>query len=62
MPSTMLFKDLLDNSKDQDPKLFELWKTVLNTYLADPNRKETEVRKLFEERTSQSVTNDEVQI
>ena len=62
MPFTMLFKDLLDNAKEQDPKLPDLWKLVLNSNLSDSNRTENETRRLFEQRISQSITEDEVQI
>jgi hypothetical protein len=58
----MLFKDLLDNAKEQDPKLPDLWKLVLNSNLSDSNRTENETRRLFEQRISQSITEDEVQI
>jgi hypothetical protein len=58
----MLFKDLLDNAKEQDSKLPELWKLVLNSNLSESNRTENETRKLFEQRISQSVTQDDVQI
>jgi hypothetical protein len=58
----MLFTDLLDNAKEQDPRLPELWKLVLLSNLVDSNRAEIETRKIFEQRISQSVTQDDVQI
>ena len=62
MPSTMLFKDLLDNANKQDPRLPELWKLVLNSNLVDSDRTEIATRKLFEDRINQSVTQDDIQI
>lgn len=62
MPSTMLFTDLLDNSKEQDPKLPDLWKLVLNSNLVNSDRTEIATRKLFEDRINQLVTQDDVQI
>lgn len=62
MPSTMLFKDLLDNANKQDPRLQELWKLVLNSNLVDSDRTEIATRKLFEDRINQSVTQDDIQI
>jgi len=58
----MLFKDLLEDAKEQDPQLPGLWKLVLNSNLSDSNRTENETRKLFEQRINQSVTEDEAQI
>ncbi len=58
----MLFTDLLDNSKEKDPKLPDLWKLVLNSNLVNSDRAEIATRKLFEDRINQSVTQDDVQI
>jgi hypothetical protein len=58
----MLFTDLLDNAKEQDSRLPDLWKMVLLSNLVDSNRTEIETRRFFEQRISQSVTQDDVQI
>jgi len=58
----MLFSDLLDNVKQQDPRLADLWKLVLNSNLVDSDRTEIATRKLFEDRINQSVTQDDTKI